>query len=173
MIFELWDTETNNIVGAYSSEAAALSVVRGAMEVHGEAYAQTLALVREDQNGEVTTLAMGRGLAQSARMGKRRVPREKRDHGSPHAHLRTVKLGEGWAQKRGASQSVTPSPSKRAPAKPKSSKGPMPGWVQRESTGGFKGQNTSTQHATPRKPAEGQERQRVPTAPARDKKQDH
>ncbi len=70
MTFELWDIETNNLVGAYSSEAAALSVVLGAIAVYGDAYAYTLALVREDRDGETTTLAMGPGLAQSARMAK-------------------------------------------------------------------------------------------------------
>jgi len=68
MTFELWDTETNNIMGAYSSKAAALSVVRGAIAVHGTAYALSLALVREDKNGETTILAMGPGLAQLTRI---------------------------------------------------------------------------------------------------------
>lgn len=67
MIYELWDTKTNNIVGAYESETAALAVVRGAMANHGAGYADELALVREDSRGNVETLAIGGDLAERAR----------------------------------------------------------------------------------------------------------
>jgi hypothetical protein len=64
MIFELWDTATMNLVGSYESEAAALNVVRGAVERYGAGYAEGLALVRENARGESRTLAEGRALLQ-------------------------------------------------------------------------------------------------------------
>ena len=68
MTYELWDTETNNIVGAYESETAALAVVRGAMAAHGMGYTDELALLREDSRGNVETLAVGDALAERARI---------------------------------------------------------------------------------------------------------
>lgn len=35
MRYELWDTETSNIIGAYATEAEALAIVREAITVHG------------------------------------------------------------------------------------------------------------------------------------------
>ncbi len=35
MHYELWDTETGNLVGEYDSEDAALAVVRDAQRLHG------------------------------------------------------------------------------------------------------------------------------------------
>jgi hypothetical protein len=67
MTYELWDTETNNIVGAYESESDALAVVRRAMSTHGVGYADELALLREDIHGNVETIAIGVALAELAR----------------------------------------------------------------------------------------------------------
>ena len=66
MTYELWDTETRNIVGAYVSEEDALVVVREAIGAHGTRYADTLALVHEDARGAVQTLAVGAALAERA-----------------------------------------------------------------------------------------------------------
>lgn len=53
MHWELWDTETGNMVGDYATEAAALMIVRDAMRRHGTAIAATLALGAEydDEGG--------------------------------------------------------------------------------------------------------------------------
>ncbi len=67
MTYELWDTETNNIVGVYESEPDALAVVRRAIAIHGVRYADELALLREDTHGNVETLAVGVALAELAR----------------------------------------------------------------------------------------------------------
>jgi len=66
MIFALWDTETGNIVGTWEREADALALVRAAVRAYGPAYADTLALVREDARGEVTPIAAGAALAARA-----------------------------------------------------------------------------------------------------------
>ena len=53
MHFELWDTETANLVGSYDSEAAVLAVVREALRRHGPAVVRALALGAEhDETGD-------------------------------------------------------------------------------------------------------------------------
>lgn len=47
MLYELWDTQTGNLVGEYESEAAALAVVRGALSRYGPDVAAWLALGAE------------------------------------------------------------------------------------------------------------------------------
>ncbi len=66
MTFELWDTVTRNIIGAYDTEADALAVVSAAIRAHGPAYADPIALVRDDPDGDVLTLALGPDLARRA-----------------------------------------------------------------------------------------------------------
>jgi hypothetical protein len=53
MHWELWDTETGNLVGDYDSEADALAVVRNALCRHGPSVAAALALGTEydDEGG--------------------------------------------------------------------------------------------------------------------------
>lgn len=50
MHWELWDTETGNLVGDYDSEADALTVVRNALHRHGPAAISPLALGAEHDN---------------------------------------------------------------------------------------------------------------------------
>jgi hypothetical protein len=54
MHWELWDTESGNMVGDYDSEAEALAVVREAVRRHGPSVANTLALGAEfeDEGGD-------------------------------------------------------------------------------------------------------------------------
>ncbi len=66
MTYELWNTVTRNIVGAFVTEAEALMLVHGAIDTHGAGYADTLALVLDDGD-EVNTLAIGTELASRAR----------------------------------------------------------------------------------------------------------
>ncbi len=63
MTFELWDTESHNVVGEYESELAALKVVKNALKRRGRAFATTIALVCEDDDGQSRTVAMGMQLA--------------------------------------------------------------------------------------------------------------
>ena len=52
MHWELWDTETGNLVGDYDTEAEALAVVRAALARHGPDAAAWLALgVEHDDEG--------------------------------------------------------------------------------------------------------------------------
>jgi hypothetical protein len=66
MVFELWNTESRNIVGAFATEAEALALVLDAIDEHGAEYVDTLALVLDDGD-QATTLALGATLAVRAR----------------------------------------------------------------------------------------------------------
>jgi hypothetical protein len=62
--YELWNTESRNIVGASAAEALAL--VQEAIDAHGANYADMLALIVDDGEA-VQTLAIGAELAARAR----------------------------------------------------------------------------------------------------------
>lgn len=67
-IFELWDTETRNLVDAYATEEAALEEIRFALEVDGPQSVETLVLLRDDRNNApLTPIARGAVLAEYAR----------------------------------------------------------------------------------------------------------
>jgi hypothetical protein len=66
LIYELMDVESANLVGTYESEAAALVVVRAAIEAHGRASVAGLALGYEDDEGNGGLIAEGAGLAKRA-----------------------------------------------------------------------------------------------------------
>jgi hypothetical protein len=68
MGYELWDTETRNIVETFESEAEALQAARELIVVNAQAYPGALALVFEDDEGETTLIARGTGLAARARL---------------------------------------------------------------------------------------------------------
>ena len=54
MHWELWDTESGNLVGDYPTEAAALTIVRDALRRHGPAIAVTLDLGAQYDDESVT-----------------------------------------------------------------------------------------------------------------------
>ena len=66
-MFELWDTETHNIVGLNESEKSALTMVKHVLEGHGKAYVASLALVLEDASGDARTVALGTALVDRAK----------------------------------------------------------------------------------------------------------
>jgi hypothetical protein len=66
MIYELWDIETNNLVGDYESQDAALHVIRNAIATHGRDAVRRLALTTEDDLGETLPVAHGESLIQLA-----------------------------------------------------------------------------------------------------------
>jgi hypothetical protein len=68
--YELWDTETRNIVETFASEADALTAARELIAVNAPAYPGALALVFEDDEGETTFIARGAALAARARLVK-------------------------------------------------------------------------------------------------------
>jgi hypothetical protein len=72
MHWELWDTESGNMVGDYASEAEALTVIRDALQRHGSSVVAVLALGAEhdDEAGsddELPPVISGQELVALAR----------------------------------------------------------------------------------------------------------
>lgn len=67
MAYELWDTESRNIVGDYATEQHALVVIRDVVGSDGQEAAESLALTYEDASGRTTVIAVGADLAARAR----------------------------------------------------------------------------------------------------------
>ena len=62
--YELWSTESRNLLYDFDSEVEALEAVRQLMVLNGPECAAGLALTRVDTGGRMTTLAMGDALAE-------------------------------------------------------------------------------------------------------------
>jgi hypothetical protein len=62
MIYELWDTCSGNVIGTFSTKEEALAIVRGTVELHGEAFAEPLLLGQEDKAGRSRPIAEGKAL---------------------------------------------------------------------------------------------------------------
>ena len=67
MAYEVWEMRSGNLVASFGTEDDALALVRDAVEAHGEAYGLNLALIREDEAGHTTALAMAEQLLDRAR----------------------------------------------------------------------------------------------------------
>lgn len=65
--YELWDTESRNLLDDFDTEAEALEAARELIELDRASYPDTLAVTRVDANGRTTTLAMGDALAELVR----------------------------------------------------------------------------------------------------------
>ena len=74
MVYEVWNAETANIVGAFDSEADALSAIGRVIEEHGPAYVASLILGVEDDDGESTLIAEGVDLVERVRAHQGREP---------------------------------------------------------------------------------------------------
>jgi hypothetical protein len=68
MAYELWDTESRNVVGEYETEDEALAVVRHAIDRDGPGAADSLMLAFEDRTGRSRMIASGAELADRARV---------------------------------------------------------------------------------------------------------
>ena len=68
MTYELWETQTGNLVASFSREQDAMALVRDAVATHGEAYVRSLALVSEDETGHSATIAVADQLLARARV---------------------------------------------------------------------------------------------------------
>lgn len=66
MTFQLWEAESANLVGSYSTEDAALAIVRKAVETHGRGAAASLVLLREDKRSRLKKIAEGSALVDLA-----------------------------------------------------------------------------------------------------------
>jgi len=69
MAYELWDTETRNIVGDYETEGEALAIVRDVLRLDGQDAVASLALAHEDRSGRTRIVAIGRDLGNRALNG--------------------------------------------------------------------------------------------------------
>ncbi len=66
MGYEIWEMQTGNLVASFSHEQEALALIRDAVEAHGTAYVETMALVHEDGAGSPTTVATSYELLERA-----------------------------------------------------------------------------------------------------------
>lgn len=76
VIYELWDTESLNLVGTYDRLAAALKVVRAAIASNSTACAEALALDCDDEHGRSRTIATGPELVKLATARSSQPPRD-------------------------------------------------------------------------------------------------
>ena len=69
--YELWQTQTRNLIGAFTTKDEALQVVRRAAENHGAAYIDTIFLGHEDDKGHSRLVAECKALLELARRDAR------------------------------------------------------------------------------------------------------
>jgi hypothetical protein len=67
MTYELWDTESRNVVGEFESEAEALAAVLEAVDRNGEESAALFTLIGAYDDGAVKGIAGGAKLVEMAR----------------------------------------------------------------------------------------------------------
>ncbi len=67
--WQLWSTDTSNLIDAFDSEAAALAEGRWRLAVEGASATQTLALLRFDDPPIPVTVARGDALLRRAQVG--------------------------------------------------------------------------------------------------------
>lgn len=65
-MYELWETRSGNLVGAYASTDEALDVVRHAVASHGPNALASLSLEEADDEGKGLVLAAGTSLVAMA-----------------------------------------------------------------------------------------------------------
>lgn len=64
--YEIWETRSNNVVGTYVSEDAALAAVAAQVKRYGAAAVDSWTLLRETDDDEVVALASSAELAACA-----------------------------------------------------------------------------------------------------------
>ena len=62
LTYDLWDSESGNIIGTFPTREEALSVVREALSRHGVQYAESLLFGQEDSHGQTKAIAQGEEL---------------------------------------------------------------------------------------------------------------
>jgi hypothetical protein len=67
MVFEIWSTESRNLVASFDTEEEALRFVSVTLERSGANAVAGLALAREDESGQIETIAFGHHLARRAK----------------------------------------------------------------------------------------------------------
>ena len=66
VLYEVWDYETGNCIGAYPDQGAALADVRATIRAHGPTAAASLVLLTAPDNGDGEQIAAGGALVQLA-----------------------------------------------------------------------------------------------------------
>jgi len=66
MAFEIWETETRNIVDGFVTEEAALAAVKDAIARHGVSYVASWFLAYENESGDSHEIAAGGELIERA-----------------------------------------------------------------------------------------------------------
>ncbi len=64
MVYQLWSTDTNNLVASLDNEHAALALVLQGIRRNGIHTTDTLSLDAEDEDGNVHPIAHGQALAE-------------------------------------------------------------------------------------------------------------
>ncbi len=67
MAYEVWDTETNNLIGGYETEDDPLVALGHALGEHGDGYVETLLLGYENSRGRSRLIASGPDLVERVR----------------------------------------------------------------------------------------------------------
>lgn len=67
MTYELWDTESRNVIGEFDSEADALAAVLEAVQLNGAESVAAFTLIGAFDDGAVKGLAAGQELVERAR----------------------------------------------------------------------------------------------------------
>ena len=62
-VYELWETRSGNLMDTFATQDEALTAVREAIDLHGQAYVDSLALGRENSRGRSKVIARGAELA--------------------------------------------------------------------------------------------------------------
>jgi hypothetical protein len=68
--YELWDTESHNLLDDFDTEAEAFEAVFELIDLNGAGCAAAMALTRVHVDGHMVTLAMGADLAVRARVAR-------------------------------------------------------------------------------------------------------
>lgn len=74
MMYELWDSRTRNLIGAYRSRDEALADVRAEIEEYGRDSAEQLFLGCHDGHGRIKLVAAGAELVELALASKSAMP---------------------------------------------------------------------------------------------------
>ena len=69
MSYEIWDTDTANIVAARNTRDEAIALLRESVKRHGSAPILSLALIFENEEGESTLIAERENLLAMVRQG--------------------------------------------------------------------------------------------------------
>ncbi len=73
-LYEVWDYETGNCIGAYSDRGTALAEVRATVRAHGPAAAASLVLLTAPDDGDGERIAAGNDLVQLAEVDAPALP---------------------------------------------------------------------------------------------------